>query len=112
MAKVAYISLAEALTKGPPPRGNLAVPIFEHGSLVAELYTPKGRDPQTPHRRDEVYLIARGTAIFFDGQSRYEISVGSFIFVAAGERHRFESFSDDFTVWVLFYGPEGGEVSN
>ena len=24
--------------------------------------------------------------------------------------HRFEEFSDDFLVWVFFYGPEGGEV--
>jgi hypothetical protein len=23
--------------------------------------------------------------------------------------HRFEDFSGDLTVWVLFYGPEGGE---
>ena len=29
---------------------------------------------------------------------------------AAGVEHRFENFSDDFAVWVFFYGPEGGEV--
>jgi hypothetical protein len=23
--------------------------------------------------------------------------------------HRFENFTDDFSVWVMFYGPEGGE---
>jgi hypothetical protein len=23
--------------------------------------------------------------------------------------HRFEEFSDDLIVWVIFYGPEGGE---
>ena len=26
--KIAHVSLAEALLKGPPPAGNLAVPIF------------------------------------------------------------------------------------
>ena len=31
------------------------------------------------------------------------------LFAAAGATHRFENFSDDLTVWVLFYGPEGGE---
>jgi mannose-6-phosphate isomerase-like protein (cupin superfamily) len=112
MLKVAHVSLAEALKKGPPPQGNLAVPIFEHGSMVAELYTPKDRDPQTPHSRDEVYLVARGAGVFFDGLSRHEVSEGSFIFVAAGQTHRFESFSEDFAVWVFFYGPEGGEVSD
>jgi hypothetical protein len=24
--------------------------------------------------------------------------------------HRFEEFSDDLVVWVVFYGPEGGEL--
>jgi hypothetical protein len=25
--------------------------------------------------------------------------------------HRFEEFSDDLAVWVIFYGPEGGEAA-
>lgn len=54
----AQVSLAEALSKGPP--GNLAVPIFAHGSLEVELYTPEERDPQQPHERDEVYVVVRG----------------------------------------------------
>jgi mannose-6-phosphate isomerase-like protein (cupin superfamily) len=108
-AKTAHVSLAEALAKGPPPAGNLAVPIFAHGSLVVELYQPRGHDPQTPHRRDEVYVVSRGTGKFFDGERRHEVGSGSFLFVAAGQVHRFEDFSDDFAVWVFFYGPEGGE---
>jgi mannose-6-phosphate isomerase-like protein (cupin superfamily) len=94
---------------GPPPAGNLAVPIFRHGSLEAELYTPAGTDAQKPHTRDEVYVVARGSGLFFDGAQRREVQPGSFIFVAAGQEHRFESFSSDFAVWVFFYGPEGGE---
>jgi mannose-6-phosphate isomerase-like protein (cupin superfamily) len=109
-AKIAHVSLVEALSKGPPPKGNLAVPIFAHGSLEVELYTPKGHDPQKPQRRDEVYLVSRGTATFFDGQGRHEVSPGSFLFVAAGQPHRFEDFSHDFAVWVFFYGPDDGEV--
>ena len=27
----------------------------------------------------------------------------------AGVEHRFEDFTDDFGMWVVFYGPEGGE---
>jgi hypothetical protein len=30
--------------------------------------------------------------------------------VPAGVVHRFESFSNDLVVWVLFYGPVGGEA--
>ena len=108
-ARTVHVSLSEALSHGPPPPGNLAVPIFAHGSLEVELYTPKDRDSQQPHTRDEIYVVARGTSRFFDGADRRNVEVGSFIFVAAGQPHRFEDFSDDFAVWVFFYGPADGE---
>lgn len=110
-ARTVCFSLVEALSSGPPPAGNLAVPIFVHGSLVAELYSPQGTDPQQPHDRDEVYLVARGTSLFFDGVSRHALETGSFVFVGAGREHRFEDFSKDFAVWVFFYGPTGGEAN-
>jgi mannose-6-phosphate isomerase-like protein (cupin superfamily) len=106
---ITHVSLSEALRKGPPPPGNLAVPIFSHGSLAVELYTPVDRDPQKPHTRDEIYFVTRGSGLFFDGERRHSVEPGSFLFVPAGQVHRFENFSTDFTVWVAFYGPEGGE---
>jgi mannose-6-phosphate isomerase-like protein (cupin superfamily) len=108
-SRVVHVALADALSKGPPPPGNLAVPIFSHGSLVVELYTPVGHDPQKPHTRDEVYLVARGKGFLFDGEQRHSVQAGSFLFVPAGQIHRFEDFSSDFVVWVVFYGAEGGE---
>lgn len=116
---IQHVSLAQALTQGPPPPGNLAVPIFAHGSLIVELYAPQGHelyapqghDPQKPHTRDEIYFVARGGGQFFDGAKRYAVESGSFLFVPAGQPHRFEDFSDDFAVWVAFYGPEGGEAT-
>lgn len=104
------VSLAEALKKGPPPPGNLAVPIFSHGTLAVELYTPAGKDPQKPHTRDEIYFVARGRGLFFDGEQKHAIEPGSFIFVPARQVHRFEDFTSDLAVWVAFYGPEGGET--
>ena len=106
---IAHVDLAAALKQGPPPEGNLAVPIFAHGTLAVELYTPRGHDPQQPHDRDEVYVVARGTGLFFDGANRRPVEPGTFLFVAAGQVHRFEAFSPDFAVWVFFYGPPGGE---
>jgi mannose-6-phosphate isomerase-like protein (cupin superfamily) len=105
-----HVSLMQALAAGPPPAGNLAVPIFSRGSVVVEMYSPVGADPQKPHTRDELYFVTRGSGKFFDGQKRHSVASGSFIFVAAGQVHRFEDFSDDFVVWVVFYGPEGGEA--
>lgn len=102
--------LSEALERGAPPPGNLAIPIFSHGTLEAELYRPTGVDLQTPHTRDEVYVVARGTATFFDGASEHEVGAGDFLFVPAGREHRFRRFDADFAVWVFFYGPDGGEA--
>ena len=50
-----------------------------------------------------VFFIAPGP-LTFDLFERGEV-----LFVAAGVEHRFENFSDDFSTWVLFHGPEGGE---
>jgi mannose-6-phosphate isomerase-like protein (cupin superfamily) len=105
-----HLALADALKLGPPPPGNAAVPVFSHGSLVVELYSPDRQDGQQPHGRDEIYFVARGKGLFFDGTRRQKVEAGAFLFVAAGQVHRFEAFSSDFTVWVVFYGPEGGEA--
>lgn len=105
------IGRESALGLGPPPAGNLAVPVFRHGSLEVELYQPRDRDPQKPHRRDESYVVVRGTGLFFDGSRTRPVGPGDFLFVPAGQVHRFEDFSEDFAVWVLFHGPDGGETS-
>jgi hypothetical protein len=109
MPKTVLVNLVDALAMGPPPVGNLAVPIFNRGSIAVEMYQPKGTDPQKPHDRDEVYLVACGTATFFDGARRRKVQAGTFIYVAAGRDHRFEDFSSDFATWVFFFGSAGGE---
>ena len=106
--RVFQINLTEASAKGPPPAGNLGVPIFTQGPLEVELYQPIERDPQQPHTRDELYFVVRGTGRFFDGEESRSVAAGSFVFVPARQVHRFEDFSSDFAVWVVFYGPEGG----
>jgi mannose-6-phosphate isomerase-like protein (cupin superfamily) len=106
-----HVGFAEALTKGPPPAGNLAVPVSGHGSLEVELYTPRGNDPQKPHKRDEIYFVARGKGLFVEDDKRHSVEPGSFLFVPAGCPHHFEAFSPDFAVWAAFYGPEGGEAA-
>ena len=83
--------------------------VFEHGSLVVEIFAPRGTDTQQPHTRDEVYIVMRGSGEFFNGEIRQQVAAGDFLFVAAGVEHRFENFTDDLVLWVIFYGPEGGE---
>ncbi|WP_420426813.1 cupin domain-containing protein [Algiphilus sp.] len=109
MKRATHSTIDEAIDLGPAPSSNLAIPVFCHGTMVAELYTPQGTDPQTPHTRDEIYVVAKGSGQFFDGQETIHIREGSFIFVPAGIGHRFLNFTVGFSVWVIFYGPEGGE---
>jgi mannose-6-phosphate isomerase-like protein (cupin superfamily) len=93
----------------PTPHGRRFTRVFEHGSLTVELYAPRGTDPQQPHTRDEVYVVISGHGTFVSGDSRQPFEPTDFLFVPAGVPHRFEEFSDDVLVWVIFYGPEGGE---
>lgn len=83
--------------------------MFQHGTLAVELYKPDKVDKQTPHTRDEVYIIAAGNSLFNLEGKITRVAKGDFLFVPARARHHFLDFTDDFSTWVLFYGPEGGE---
>lgn len=54
--------------------------------------------------------MARGSGWFVNGPERERFGPGDLLFVPAGVAHRFEDFTDDLVVWVMFYGPEGGEA--
>lgn len=105
----AHFSAADALRKLEMLCGARSVALFEHGGLQVKVYAPRGRDSQMPHSRDELYVVARGDGVFFDGTSRRRFQTGDVIFSPAGIEHRFEDFTDDFAVWVMFYGPESVE---
>src|SRR5690606_5713867 len=90
--------------------GHPFVELFAHGTLAVEVYRPQDVDRQQPHDRDEVYIVIRGSGTFRNGETRHPFGPGDFLFVPAGGEHRFESFSEDFLTWVLFYGPAGGEA--
>ena len=106
------VSLADALSRLPSPKGEPFAVVFEHGTLSVEIFAPRGADTQQPHTRDEVYFVARGRGEFVGDGARHQVAAGDFLFVPAHAPHRFENFSADFAVWVFFYGPEGGERSS
>ncbi len=99
----------ETAAKRLAESGNLFIELFKHGTLAVEFYKPDKVDNQKPHDRDEIYVVATGTGVFFNGGKRWNFKPGDFLFVPAGVEHRFENFSDDFSTWVFFYGPVGGE---
>lgn len=102
-------TIKSALERLTEAGGQRFTTIFKHGSLLVEVYAPRGRDPQQTHTHDEIYFVASGTGEYVCGGSRQVFGPTDLLFAAAGVEHRFENFSDDLTVWVIFYGPEGGE---
>jgi mannose-6-phosphate isomerase-like protein (cupin superfamily) len=104
------LTVGDALARLPGAKGERYVELFSHGTLSVELYAPREHDPQEPHTKDEVYVVVEGTGRFRNGTERHRFGPGDLLFVPAGVEHRFEEFSDDLAVWVIFYGPEGGEA--
>ena len=105
------VSVEEAMRRLPSPEGHRFATVLEHGTLDIEIYAPRGTDPQKPHSRDEVYVVVSGRGEFRNGASLERFGPGDVLFVPAMEEHRFERFTDDLVVWVIFYGPEGGEAA-
>lgn len=101
---------SEALRRLPDPQGARFVEVFQHGTLRIEMYAPRGIDPQLPHTQDEIYVVLQGHGWFINDGDRHPFSPGDVLFVPAGVEHRFIDFSDDLAVWVIFYGPQGGEI--
>lgn len=99
----------QAVSALPEPPAEQYAELFQHGTLRVGFYAPRDHDPQEPHTQDEVYLVLAGAGWFVNGPTRDRFGPGDLLFVPAGTLHRFEDFTDDFRVWVIFYGPAGGE---
>ena len=82
--------------------------LFERGDVSVEFYAPRGADRQSPHTRDELYIVASGSGTFRRAEHVCEFKAGDLLFVPAHVEHRFEAFSEDFRTWVIFFGPQGG----
>ena len=86
------------------PDGVRFVEAFAHGGLEMELYAPRGVDAQTPHDRDEIYIVVAGRATLAIAGVEHDCAVGDALFVPARAVHRFTGISDDFAAWAIFWG--------
>lgn len=97
--------------------------VLRHGGLDVRWWSPQQPDPQTPHDRDELYVVVAGSGVFvraefgspfaedapsLGAEQRVPVQSGDALFVPAGTAHRFEAVSPDFAAWSIFQGPEGG----
>jgi mannose-6-phosphate isomerase-like protein (cupin superfamily) len=101
--------------QAPVEPGRASALLMRHGTMTLRWYAPRGRDPQTPHDQDEIYVVVSGRGTFALGRDegaleRAAFGPGDAIFAPAGWVHRFEDFTDDFATWVIFWGPPGGEA--
>jgi mannose-6-phosphate isomerase-like protein (cupin superfamily) len=51
--------------------------------------SPGGKDYQTAHEQDELYIVVKGSGTLIREGSRYPFHDGDALFVAAGEAHSF-----------------------
>ena len=106
---IALDKAARRLEENRNPESKAYEVVMRHGSMHVGLYAPRGSDPQQPHTQDEVYVVMRGQGQFLCGDAQQAFAPGDVLFVPAGLEHRFVDFTGDLTVWVVFYGLEGGE---
>lgn len=109
------VTLAAAKA-APIPAGRRSAELMKHGTMTLRFYAPHGVDEQTPHDQDEIYIVQSGRGAVVSGPDedtleRRPFVPGDAIFVPAGHVHRFVDFTDDFGVWVVFWGPNGGEAA-
>ena len=89
-----HLTVAQGLARLPGPEGERFVELFRHGTLSVELYAPRDTDPQSPHTRDEVYVVIEGRGTFRNGAERHPFERGDVLFVAAGVSVRSSAISD------------------
>ena len=77
--------------------------LIEDGRFDLGLYQPVDVDSQTPHARDELYIVAKGAGRFICAGETKPFAAGDVFFVTAGTDHRFVEFSEDFAIWVIFF---------
>jgi len=109
-----WVVTLAAAKAAPIPAGRRSAEVMSHGSMTLRYYAPAGVDAQTPHDQDEIYIVQSGHGVVASGPTeqtleRRPFGPGDAIFVPANHVHRYIDFSDDFEVWVVFWGPVGGE---
>ncbi len=88
-----------------PPEGSRAAEVFRDDHVWIRFAARPTSGPQVPHDRDEFYIVASGTARYRWDGGETMIGPGDMMFAAAHTPHGYDKFSEDFSVWVVFYGP-------
>src|ERR1043165_432937 len=96
------LAAARALT---PTEGERSVVVFRDEDVEVKFAAHPTSGPQAPHDRDELYIVASGTARYRWDGGETPIGPGDIMFAAAHTPPGYDQFSEDFSVWIVFYGP-------
>ncbi|HUN85130.1 MAG TPA: cupin domain-containing protein [Terracidiphilus sp.] len=107
-----HIKTRQALDRLRASASEQSTELLQLGSLTVRFYAPRTVDRQQPHTRDEVYVIANGSATFRCCGRDIPVEQGDVLTVPAGQEHLFIDFTPNFATWIFFYGPEGGEQTS
>jgi mannose-6-phosphate isomerase-like protein (cupin superfamily) len=104
LSRSGVIRLAGAQASMPRTAGEHSVSLLQRGTLDVRLaLSPPERPSQlTQHEQDEVYVVIRGRGVLLHDGQRDSFQAGDLLFVAAGTEHRFEDFTDNLVVWIVF----------
>jgi mannose-6-phosphate isomerase-like protein (cupin superfamily) len=91
------------------PEGVWDKTIFEHGTMSVIVFAPRGRDYQTMHSQDELYIVMKGSGTLMIANEPHPFQEGDVLFVPAETDHHFENFTNDLVTWAIFWGSAGGE---
>jgi mannose-6-phosphate isomerase-like protein (cupin superfamily) len=91
------------------PEGVWDKTMLEHGTMSVLVFAPRGRDYQTKHSQDEIYIVMKGSGTLMVADRPHKFCEGDVLFVPAETQHRFVDFTDNLITWAIFWGPKGGE---
>ena len=103
--------LAQLQASIPGSAAERSLLVLKQGTCDVKLARPAPPNEQAPHTQDEIYVVVAGRGTLLHDGRREPFEAGDLLFVAAGVAHRFEDFSEDFAIWRVFYGAQGGEVA-
>jgi mannose-6-phosphate isomerase-like protein (cupin superfamily) len=101
-----HASIARRRSRVQPPEGSRAAEVFRDDHVWIRFAARPTSGPQAPHDRDEFYIVASGTARYRWDGGETMIGPGDMMFADAHTPHGYDQFSEDFSVWVIFYGPQ------
>ena len=99
----APVSLAAA--RALPWKLGQSAEAFRDGDLEVRFTGRPVTDQLHTHERDELYIVASGRGTFRVGDKVNQVGAGDLLFAAAHVPHGFTEHSQDFGIWIVFYGP-------